>query len=119
MNGPVSPPGRRVPRMPESGVDDARVTRVIVQSENKLCNTCVRAENSSARLRSRRGSGVPVARARGTGQVRPGPGRVVPPRVYHRSRVTVVSALYPGSGRSRALTRALITAWSPQGDRQP
>src|SRR6185503_3802130 len=94
--------------MPESGVDDARVTRVIVQSENKLCNTCVRTENSSARLRSRRGSGASVARARGTG-----PGRAVPPRVYHRSRVTVVSALYPGSGRSRALTRALITACEP------
>jgi hypothetical protein len=31
----------------------------------------------------------------------------------------VVSALYPGSGQSRALTRALITAWSQQGDRQP
>ena len=54
--------------------------------------------------------------ARGPGS---GSGRVTPPRVYDRSRVTVVSALYPGSGRSRALTRALITAWSQQGDRQP
>jgi hypothetical protein len=35
----------------ENGVDDARVTRVVVQPENKLCHTCVRAENSAARLR--------------------------------------------------------------------
>jgi len=32
--------------------------------------------------------------------------------VYYRSRVTVVSALYPGSRRSRAFAPALITAWS-------
>ena len=64
MNGPASAPCRRIPRMPESGVDDARVTRVVVQSENKLCNTCVRAENSLARPRPR------YRRARGT---RPGP----------------------------------------------
>jgi len=96
MTGPASAPGRHFPRMQKNGAGDARLTRVVVQSENKLCNTCVRAENSLARPR------VPPRPRH-----RPGP-----PRVYHRSRVTVVSALYPGSGRSRALTRALITAWS-------
>jgi len=99
MNGPASALYRRMPRMLEGGVDHARVTRVVVQSENKLCNTCVRAENSSARPAPQH--------PRGTR-----PGRNAPPRVYDRSRVTVVFALYPGSGQSRALTHALITAWS-------
>src|SRR4051812_47421429 len=72
MNGPASPPGPPCPRIPENGIDDARVTRVVVQSENKLCNTCVRAETSPASLRlTARARGAPVARPRH----RPGPGR--------------------------------------------
>src|SRR4029077_8696769 len=79
-------PGPSLPRMQKNGAGDARVTRLVVQSENRLCNTCVQTQNSLSPL----APGPPAA-----------PARVgcAPPRVYHRSRVTVVSALYPGSRR--------------------
>src|SRR5271165_721132 len=75
-----------------------RMTRMVVPPENQLGGPCVHAQNSLAGVRMT-GPRPPAWPAGG--------------RVYHRSRVTAVSALYPGSRRSQAFAPALTHRLEP------